>query len=162
MPKTTQNAIVSHLRTLKEKEDLEAQMQLSAETTFSKKIVQEEVLNTLKSNIQLDNVNNLSIEQIRGVFIDTSSNLKIGPAEIGLGNVENKSAESILNEISKNHIVNTGLEPSDIGAETPAGAQSKVNARLTASQKSSILSQLSNLNSRINNLETATPLPGRE
>jgi len=48
--------------------------------------------------------------------------------DIGLGNVENKSSTTIRSEITKANVTATGISAADVGAETPAGAQSKADA----------------------------------
>ena len=86
---------------------------------------------------------------------------KPNAGDVGLSNVENKSASEILRGLTVVNIKDdAGLKPRDIGAETPAGAQSKVDSRLTQGEKDQLQSDLNDLNNRVDDLEEPTAALG--
>ncbi len=130
------------------------------------KVDEVEILNakltdTQRSNNEIESLANIKIETVFGGN-DAISNIKNGKKadgtyiskdNINLGKVENQTPDEILESITVDHIKNSGIQPSDIGAETPNGAQNKVDDRLTETEKVNIESDIINLQLRVRDVE---------
>lgn len=118
---------------------------------------QERVNNRLNTS---EKQNLLAGNTLKGDEIFTTAN-KPTASDVGLGNVDNKSASTILKGLSVRNITDDArLRPQDIGAETPAGAQSKIDSRLTEAEKNQLQQDINDLDTRVGDIEDETPQLG--